>query len=85
MISDGHAHSALKGVIVRVSGPGGSVRAVSDRTGFFVVLGILPGIYVIGLETPGYYSLRCLQVGEPAKQLSSLVDANATADVYDVQ
>ena len=52
-------HDGLAGVDVSVSGPAGAVHTFSDRNGFFVFLGLLPGTYTISLEKDGYHSFRC--------------------------
>ena len=61
-IHDGRTGQALAGVTVTVNGPAGAVQTLSDRNGFFVFLGVVPGVYVVGLLKPGYYSLRCTQL-----------------------
>ena len=117
VVYDRASHDGLAGVDVSVSGPAGVVHTFSDRNGFFVFLGLLPGTYTISLEKDGYRSFRCtrtvaelqvdsdqvrdvalelakaplaighilcFRIGEPEKLEPSLVDPNATADVYDV-
>ena len=59
VIYEGTAHEGLTGVDVGVSGPAGVVHTFSDRKGFFVFLGLLPGTYTITLVKPDYYSFRC--------------------------